>query len=100
MEVGSGTDLQVRPTCAPCLRSHAHALRSAQRNGTAPPTLICTYTEVDADGNEDSSLDEPIRRPEGDAEIIKKRKAPKRPVPTESTCEEKDILLAKIGEPP
>ncbi|WVQ82757.1 hypothetical protein IAT38_004889 [Cryptococcus sp. DSM 104549] len=34
-----------RPTCAPCLRSHAHAVRSANRNGTTPPTLICTFAE-------------------------------------------------------
>ncbi|WVF70289.1 hypothetical protein IAT40_005078 [Kwoniella sp. CBS 6097] len=35
----------VKPTCSPCLRSHAHAVRSAHRNGTAPPTLTCSYAE-------------------------------------------------------
>ncbi|OCF37649.1 hypothetical protein I316_00776 [Kwoniella heveanensis BCC8398] len=35
----------IKPTCSPCLRSHAHAVRSAHRNGTAPPTLTCSYAE-------------------------------------------------------
>ncbi|TXT08720.1 hypothetical protein VHUM_02848 [Vanrija humicola] len=37
----------VRPTCNPCLRSHAHALRSAQRNKSRPPPLVCSYAEGD-----------------------------------------------------
>ncbi|GMK56536.1 hypothetical protein CspeluHIS016_0303760 [Cutaneotrichosporon spelunceum] len=37
----------VRPTCNPCMRSHAHALRSAQRNKSRPPALVCTYADDD-----------------------------------------------------
>ncbi|BEI81130.1 hypothetical protein CcaverHIS002_0202900 [Cutaneotrichosporon cavernicola] len=37
----------VRPTCNPCLRSHAHALRSAQRNKSRSPALVCTYADND-----------------------------------------------------
>ncbi|WVW82507.1 hypothetical protein I302_104518 [Kwoniella bestiolae CBS 10118] len=37
-----------KPSCSPCLRSHAHAVRSAHRNGTSPPVLTCTYTEGDS----------------------------------------------------
>ncbi|WRT64339.1 uncharacterized protein IL334_001271 [Kwoniella shivajii] len=37
-----------KPSCSPCLRSHAHAVRSAHRNGTAPPILTCTYAEGDS----------------------------------------------------
>ncbi|EKC99114.1 hypothetical protein A1Q2_06518 [Trichosporon asahii var. asahii CBS 8904] len=37
----------VRPTCNPCLRSHAHAVRSAQRNKSKPPPLSCTYADDD-----------------------------------------------------
>ncbi|CAK9783182.1 hypothetical protein CC85DRAFT_287591 [Cutaneotrichosporon oleaginosum] len=37
----------VRPTCNPCMRSHAHALRSAQRNKSRPPILVCTYADDD-----------------------------------------------------
>ncbi|WWC58782.1 uncharacterized protein I303_101326 [Kwoniella dejecticola CBS 10117] len=37
-----------KPTCAPCMRSHAHAVRSAHRNGTTPPVLTCTYAEGDS----------------------------------------------------
>ncbi|GFZ45511.1 hypothetical protein JCM24511_03237 [Saitozyma sp. JCM 24511] len=37
----------IRPTCSPCLRSHAHALRSAGRNKTTPPPLVCSWAEND-----------------------------------------------------
>ncbi|ORY29350.1 hypothetical protein BCR39DRAFT_532444 [Naematelia encephala] len=37
-----------RPTCSPCMRSHAHAIRAAQRNKTAPPPITCTYADVDS----------------------------------------------------
>ncbi|WVR06053.1 hypothetical protein IAU60_003081 [Kwoniella sp. DSM 27419] len=37
----------VKPSCSPCLRSHAHAVRSAHRNGTTPPVLTCTYADGD-----------------------------------------------------
>jgi hypothetical protein len=36
---------QIHPACSPCLRSHAHALRTAQRTKTAPPTLLCTWAD-------------------------------------------------------
>ncbi|TYJ52723.1 hypothetical protein B9479_006657 [Cryptococcus floricola] len=35
------------PVCSPCLRSHAHATRSANRNGTTPPVLVCTWADND-----------------------------------------------------
>ncbi|WVN89104.1 uncharacterized protein L203_104320 [Cryptococcus depauperatus CBS 7841] len=34
-----------KPSCTPCLRSHAHAIRSANRNGTTLPILVCTWTD-------------------------------------------------------
>lgn len=37
------------------MRSHAHAVRAAQRNNSVPPQLTCTY--ADGDAEDDSSAD-------------------------------------------
>ncbi|WVQ82738.1 hypothetical protein IAT38_004870 [Cryptococcus sp. DSM 104549] len=36
-----------RPNCAPCMRSHAHGVRTAHRNGTPLPDLVCTFGDED-----------------------------------------------------
>lgn len=42
-----------KPHCSPCLRSHAHALRAAQRAGSKLPVFSCEWAEVD-DENDSS----------------------------------------------
>ena len=104
--------IEVKPTCSPCLRSHAHAVRAATRNGTAPPTLVCTYTDGDQD--EESSnegLEAPVRK-----DSSEKKKGVKRPATgvkagvlgsgpgpkakEKKLEEERDVLKIKIGQSP
>lgn len=41
------------------MRSHAHALRTAQRNKTSPPALICTWADSDSPEPEEPRRDAP-----------------------------------------
>ncbi|EIW72570.1 hypothetical protein TREMEDRAFT_36788, partial [Tremella mesenterica DSM 1558] len=85
-----------RPSCAPCLRSHAHALRSAQRNSSTPPILTCTYTEVETpDSRGNSPPSDPLRSV-NETEQRKRRGAKRHH--DDGDSEEKAALLAKITE--
>jgi len=100
---------QVKPTCSPCLRSHAHAVRAATRNGTALPILACTYTDECDDESSNEGLDAPLRKESGD-----KKKGVKRPITgvkagvlgsgpgpkakEKKLEEERDVLKLRIGQ--
>lgn len=98
--------IQVKPVCNPCLRSHAHALRSASRNGTSPPALCCTYG--DADDSDDSPHPEtaqpihhPVRKEQSDRKKIVGAKKGDKGLERERERrkdEEKENLLARIGK--
>ncbi|WVQ97615.1 hypothetical protein IAU59_004729 [Kwoniella sp. CBS 9459] len=95
----------VKPTCSPCLRSHAHAVRSAHRNGTAPPTLTCSYAEEgapDASPPEESAAPKkkksmPSDKPSGSTAAGSKRQHTEQGT-RESVDVEKEALKAKIAE--
>ena len=84
-------------------------MRAATRNGTAIPTLACTYTDDCDDESSNEGLDAPLRKDSGD-----KKKAVKRAVTgvkagvlgtgpgpkakEKKLEEERDVLKLKIGE--
>lgn len=83
------------------MRSHAHALRSAQRNKSRPPPLVCSY----ADEDDASPEPEPERKRVSSAASggIKKQAlgGGERTIHREKerrTTEERDTLKARIGE--
>lgn len=51
----------LKPVCSPCLRTHAHVVRSAQRNLTPVPELCCTFVEGDETGRDSSDEVNDIR---------------------------------------
>jgi len=84
------------------MRSHAHALRSAQRNKSRPPPLVCTYAEGDEDespSRENVVLDAERKRSSA-AAIGGKRAAVGDKLHREKerrAVEEKETLRARIG---
>ncbi|KAL7419252.1 hypothetical protein Q5752_006089 [Cryptotrichosporon argae] len=95
----------VRPTCNPCLRSHAHALRTAARNKATAGPLCCSYAEADDDGSlsphDEAELsfghDRRPRHPAGD----KRGRRGERNLVREKERrqeEERDKLRARIAE--
>lgn len=84
------------------MRSHAHALRSASRNSTSPPELVCTY----ADGDSPDASPPASGRAEQDDRGLNRKKAfgdksGKRHPDREKEVrreEEKEGLLARIAE--
>lgn len=85
------------------MRSHAHALRSAQRNKSKPPPLVCTYAEGDED--------EWNSRPEVVVDVDRKRSSAAAPAGKRAAVgdklarekerralEDKETLRARIGE--
>lgn len=118
------TILQIKPVCSPCLRSHAHALRSAHRNNVAPPRCSCTYADTDTPPPSDDespttshvqqaprsdSHDSGVTKKKGGQDAIKRvseKKGPKSAIGSSRNLErekeirrdeEKDLLLARIG---
>ncbi|WWC66231.1 uncharacterized protein I206_100132 [Kwoniella pini CBS 10737] len=85
-----------KPTCAPCLRSHAHAVRSAHRNGTAQPVLTCTYAE--GDSPEPEAGDESKARKKGLSANAGVKRQHVGQGKRDSPDEEKEILKARIAE--
>ena len=101
------------------MRSHAHALRTAQRNKTSPPVLACTWADNEGDSDEDSAAAAQQAVPQavagsqptisGTGESRKKSSEPKRAKGSlvggktlerekeKRRDEEKDSLLARIG---
>lgn len=92
------------------MRSHAHAVRAAQRNGTPPPQIACTYTDGDHD-DESSNEGQPaiVRKESGE----KKKNGIKRSAPgfkasaigagppkakEKKLEDEREMLKIKIGE--
>lgn len=83
------------------MRSHAHALRSAQRNKSRPPPLVCTYADEDDIVEPEP---EPERKRVSSATMGIKKQAlggGERTISREKerrTVEERDTLKARIGE--
>ncbi|WWC99861.1 hypothetical protein V866_006770 [Kwoniella sp. B9012] len=91
-----------KPTCSPCLRSHAHAVRSAHRNGTSPPVLTCTYAEGDSPEPGPSEEGKPKKKKSigGSSSAnhagVKRHQVAQGKRDTED--EEKEVLRARIAE--
>ena len=98
------------------MRSHAHALRNAQRNKTLPPSLICTWADSDSPEPEEAAhtaYDAPVQQiktsPVPGADAKKKSVEVKKPKGSlvggkslerekeKRRDEEKETLLARIG---
>lgn len=89
-----------RPVCTPCVRSHAHAVRSANKNNTKGPVLCCEWAD---DGDESD-------KPAGNVSSeIKQRPTEKKMKGSlggkalerekeKRRDEEKESLLARIAE--
>jgi hypothetical protein len=93
----------VRPTCNPCMRSHAHALRSAQRNKSRPPVLVCTYADDDDTVLEPEPERKRVSSASASATKIKKQAVGggERDLQREKErrgAEERDTLKARIAE--
>lgn len=89
------------------MRSHAHALRAAQRSKTRPPTLVCTYAEEEDDaGHAGVAETEAERKRVNSAVSSAKRVAVgnggvDRKISREKelrVIEERETLKARIGE--
>ncbi|WWD17684.1 hypothetical protein CI109_102125 [Kwoniella shandongensis] len=93
----------IRPTCSPCLRSHAHAIRSANRNQTPAPPLCCTYAEGDSPEPTPPREREEARRQSstgggGGGGAGVKRVAQEQGKRPRTTDDEKEMLKARIAE--
>lgn len=86
------------PVCSPCLRSHAHAARSANRNGTSVPVLVCTWADGEGGENGSPPIQEPMQRLSrpGSASGVKRPAVSQGSRPTRD--EENEILRRRIGE--
>ncbi|KAE8542809.1 hypothetical protein D1P53_000872 [Cryptococcus gattii VGV] len=86
------------PVCSPCLRSHAHAARSANRNGTSVPVLVCTWADGEGVENGSPPIQEPIQRLSrpGSASGLKRPAVSQGSRPTRD--EENDILRQRIAD--
>lgn len=86
--------MQTKPVCSPCMRSHAHAIRSAKRNKTEQPKLCCEWAEGgdedESPGNGGVGVDVPGALKGG----AKRRKHGDSVDPRD---EDRDALLARIG---
>ncbi|KAK8866110.1 hypothetical protein IAR55_001261 [Kwoniella newhampshirensis] len=87
----------IRPTCSPCLRSHAHAIRSANRNQTTAPALTCTYAEGDSP-EATSPSEEPRRQTVGGGGTGTKRPAEDQGKRAKTADDEKEALKSRIAE--
>ncbi|AFR98322.1 hypothetical protein C343_06299 [Cryptococcus neoformans C23] len=86
------------PVCSPCLRSHAHAARSANRNGTSVPVLVCTWADGEGGENGSPPIQEPIQRLSrpGSASGVKRPAVSQGSRPTRD--EENEILRQRIAD--
>ena len=84
-------------------------MRAATRNGTAIPTIVCTYTDDCDDESSNEGLDAPLRKESGDKKKAAKRAVtsvkagvlgtgPGPKVKEKKLEEERDVLKLKIGE--
>ena len=93
-----------RPICDHCRRSHAHAVRSATRNETDIPVLLCEWVDDD-DPTSTSEPSEAASAPAPSQASKKKAVAGKNAVKSGGLQREKnrrqeedrEVLLARIG---
>ncbi|KAK4686690.1 hypothetical protein P7C73_g3436, partial [Tremellales sp. Uapishka_1] len=91
-----------KPSCTQCLRSHAHAVRSAGRKNERPPMLVCTYADDSHSESPSASPPELVLHREQAKKKTGGRRANAMPPSLEREKirrkeEEKDVLLAKIA---
>ncbi|WVQ82737.1 hypothetical protein IAT38_004869 [Cryptococcus sp. DSM 104549] len=89
-----------RPSCAPCMRSHAHGVRSAHRNGTSLPVLVCTFGDEDeqspGSGDAGSSRAEVGRGTKRPASGQGERPVPVAPLARDSEVNELKSRIAEL----